>query len=163
MGNFSLEGWEKGYKAGEEDERKKWQHRIDDAFHRGMSMADLLAKVYEEGKTAGTQQEVGYDKGYMQAEKDYFERTEKDRQASYDAGYEIGKADAKAEHDKECDRCQYSLRKEVIEEVREDATDEFRAKVSKDIEIFAEKVKSQVYDLVLEVEKFAERMKEQKE
>lgn len=82
---------------------------------------------------------------------------------AYDAGYERGKAEAKAEHYKECDRCQYSLRKEVIEEVRENATDEFRAKVSKDIEEFAEKVKSQVYDLVIEVEKFAERMKEKKE
>lgn len=41
----------------------------------------------------------------------------------------------------------------------EEATDEFSAKVSKDVEYFAEKVKSQVYDLVLEVERFAERMK----
>lgn len=64
---FSLEGWEKGYKAGEEDERKKWQHRIDDAFHRGMSMADLLAKVYEEGKTAGTQQEARTNQDKLQS------------------------------------------------------------------------------------------------
>lgn len=48
-------------------------------------------------------------------------------------------------------------------EVKEKAVNEFRTKVSKDIEFFTEKVKLQVYDLVLEVENFTERIKEHKE
>lgn len=39
--------------------------------------------------------------------------------------YEQGKADAKAEHDKECDTCLFSSRKEMIKKVREEAIDEF--------------------------------------
>lgn len=37
--------------------------------------------------------------------------------------YEQGKADAKAEHDKECDRCLFSLRKERMDEAKKDAID----------------------------------------
>lgn len=35
-----------------------------------------------------------YDRGYQQAENDYYNQSEKDRQSSYDSGYQQGGADA---------------------------------------------------------------------
>lgn len=77
--------------------------------------------------------------------------------------YEEGKAEAKAEHDKECDRCQYSLRKETIEEVREEARKQAIIDTLTDVVESLEYYANQWDGAYQALDVFKEKLKEHKE